>query len=162
MAALIPNDQKRGSYSFKRSKVWKLSLSTSQNWKSMGALASNLQKYWSYYLKRLEVWELSHRSATKYSPTRRSRKCSKSSSWADFADVFDDGCFREMQVRQSPEVWELLFLSVQNMGALVLSVRKYGSCRLKSITQSVGALALSAQKYGSSRFIRPQVWALPF
>ena len=49
----------------------------------------------------------------------------------DFADVFDDGCFREIQVRQNPKVWELSFLSVQNMGALVLSVRKYGSCRLK-------------------------------
>ena len=49
----------------------------------------------------------------------------------DFADFFDDGCFREIQVRHSPEVWELSFLSVQNMGALVLSVKKYRSCRLK-------------------------------
>ena len=65
------------------------------------------------------------------------------------------------------------------MGALVLSVRKYGSCRLKLITQSVGALAfkrskvwelplytstsvgapvLSVQKCGSSRLKRPKVW----
>ena len=60
------------------------------------------------------------------------------------------------------KLWELSFLSVQNMGVFVLSARKYGSCRLKLITQSVGALALSAQKYGSSRLIRPQVQALPF
>ena len=32
-----------------------------------------------------------------------------------FADVFDDGCSREIQVRQSPDVWELSCLSVQNM-----------------------------------------------
>ena len=77
MGALTSNDQKCGSSRFKCSKVWKLSI---QKLESMGALASNVQKYWSSYLKRLEVWELSHRSATKYSLTRRSRKCSKSSS----------------------------------------------------------------------------------
>ena len=49
----------------------------------------------------------------------------------DFADVFDGGCFREIQVQQGPEVWELSSWSVQSMGALLLSVRKYGSSRLK-------------------------------
>ena len=69
-----------GSYRFKRSKVWKLSLSTSkslkvwelslQTCKSIGALILNAWKYGSY---RTGVPQSTP-------PTRRSRKCSKSSS----------------------------------------------------------------------------------
>ena len=77
----------------------------------------------------------------------------------DSTDVFDDGCFCEIQVR------------LRSVGGFVFERSKYGSSCFKrqkvwelslEMTQSVGALALRAQKYGSSRFIRPQVWALPF
>ena len=177
MGALTSNDQKCGSSRFKCSKVWERSI---QKLKSMGALASNVQKYWSSYLKRLEVWELSHRSATKYSPTWRSRKCSKSSSrgWILpmflMMDVFVK--FRSGKVQKCGsfrfwafKIWELLFQASESMGAVAWNYPKCGSSRFKRskvwelslyTSTSVGAPALSVQNCGSSRLKQPNVWEL--
>ena len=161
MAALILKDQKRGSYRFKRSKVWKLSLSTSkslkvweislQTCKSIGALILNVWKYGSY---RTGVPQSTPphgevENALNQAPEARFCRCFW---WWMFS-------------------WNSGPAKSRSVGAFVFERSKYGSSCFKrqkvwelslEITQSVGALALSAQKYGSSRFIRPRVWALPF
>ena len=151
----------RGSYRFKRSKVWKLSLSTSkslkvwelslQTCKSIGALILNAWKYGSYRTGVPQSTPPHGEVENALNQTPEARFC-----WCFWWQMFS--------WNSGPE-------KSRSVGAFVFEHSKYGSSCFKrqkvwelslEITQSVGALALSAQRYRSSRFIRPQMWALPF